>query len=341
MKVVRFYGSRDIRIEEEEKRELMEDEVRVKILWCGICDSDVLEFISGPTLYRKDKPIIPGHECGGVVIEKGEKIEKLEEGDKVYMSPLIYCGDCKNCSRGRENICYNGGYLGFTEDGGFREEIILKEKNLYRADPDVKPHILPFAQETAVSVHASLKGIGEKFLVVGNNSTSLILSQILKDMGGDVYISMLERGGREIIEKFGFKLFDDKNNDEKFDTVFDVVDSGPEISMEKDPLSFSLSHVDMGGKLVVVGIHTLPIKLNFLDILSRELDIDTSYEYTPLDFERAVGLIESEKIVLEPLITKKILLEDIEEEGFVELETNKKERVKILVTPFEEVLNES
>ena len=43
MKVVRFYGSRDIQIEEEEKRDLMEDDVRIKILWCGICDSDVLE----------------------------------------------------------------------------------------------------------------------------------------------------------------------------------------------------------------------------------------------------------------------------------------------------------
>ena len=336
MKVLRYYRRRDIRVEEDERKGVGKDEVRVKILWCGICTTDLIEFVRGPILYPKNRPIIPGHEFGGEIVEVGENINDLEVGDLVFVSPLIYCGKCKYCINGRENLCLNGGYLGITHDGGFREEIVLNRKNVYKAPKDINPELLVFAEPMAAIIHASLMGVGEKFLVIGFGTVGYIMAQFLRNMGGDVTVLEVIEERREMAKEMGFRILESES--EKFDTVFEVAGASIEAVQSSDPIKASIKYVDPGGKVVIFGIHYIPITLNILDALTRELSISTSYLYTPPDFEKAVSIISNGEIDLSRIITKKILLDDIEEEGFIELETNKKEHFKIIVTPYKEII---
>ena len=144
---------------------------------------------------------------------------------------------------------------------------------------------------------------------------------------------------RVMAKEMGFKVLEDEG--ERFDTVFEVAEAGVEALQFQEAIKASLRYVDSGGKVVVFGIHFSSVTIDFLDVMKKELSINTSYLYTPPDFEKAVNLISTGKIKFDRIITRRILLRDIEEKGFVELETNNKEHIKILVTPFEEALNES
>jgi D-arabinose 1-dehydrogenase-like Zn-dependent alcohol dehydrogenase len=99
-------------------------EVIVKVECCGICGTD-LHILAGefpPTPY----PITPGHEFAGLVVARGPDADdggrpRLEEGDRVAVDPSLYCGWCRRCRAGRDNLCANWGAIGDTVDGAFAE----------------------------------------------------------------------------------------------------------------------------------------------------------------------------------------------------------------------------
>ena len=71
----------------------------------GICGSDVelLEGTRPPPYVRY--PIVPGHEWAGTVVEVGEGVSGLAEGDRVVAEGIRPCGRCDRCKEGRSNLC--------------------------------------------------------------------------------------------------------------------------------------------------------------------------------------------------------------------------------------------
>jgi (R,R)-butanediol dehydrogenase/meso-butanediol dehydrogenase/diacetyl reductase len=82
MKSARYYGVRDIRVEEVASRRVKKGEVKVEIEWCGICGSDMHEYVAGPMVVT-NPPVTLGHEFSGVVVEVGEDVSHVKLGDRV------------------------------------------------------------------------------------------------------------------------------------------------------------------------------------------------------------------------------------------------------------------
>ena len=99
-------------------------EVLVEVEACGVCHSD-LHVADGdwPQLVPITKrPLIPGHEIAGCVVEKGAAVHHLEVGHRVGV-PWVYwtCGECDFCREGNENLCVKQKITGVTVDGGYAE----------------------------------------------------------------------------------------------------------------------------------------------------------------------------------------------------------------------------
>ncbi len=77
-------------------------EVRVRVVACGICHSDV-SLVDGT--FPIMGPTVPGHEAAGVVVELGSGVSRLALGDHVVLSPNPACGHCRACRRGRPGAC--------------------------------------------------------------------------------------------------------------------------------------------------------------------------------------------------------------------------------------------
>ncbi|HVX28460.1 MAG TPA: zinc-dependent alcohol dehydrogenase family protein [Parafilimonas sp.] len=102
-------------------------QVLVKIIACGVCRTD-LHIVDGE-LTQPKLPLIIGHEVVGIVVKKGSAVIKLNEGDFVGIPWLGFtCGKCRYCLKGKENLCENALFTGYTIDGGYAEYTVAFEQ---------------------------------------------------------------------------------------------------------------------------------------------------------------------------------------------------------------------
>ncbi len=96
------------------------DQVLVKVSACGVCRTD-LHLVDGE-LPDPMLPIIPGHEAVGTIAEVGQNVTDLIPGQRVGVPWLGHtCHQCWYCSHGKENLCDNAKFHGYTLNGGFAE----------------------------------------------------------------------------------------------------------------------------------------------------------------------------------------------------------------------------
>ncbi|MFH1851581.1 MAG: zinc-binding dehydrogenase [Candidatus Neomarinimicrobiota bacterium] len=100
-------------------------------------------------------PLIPGSDGAGEVVATGSAVTAYKPGDQVLIQPVVYCGQCRFCRRGRENFCREFGIFGETRDGTNCEYLLAGERNL-RPMPSGLSHIeaaaLPLAAMTAYTM---------------------------------------------------------------------------------------------------------------------------------------------------------------------------------------------
>ena len=103
MKALRFHAARDLRIEDvAEPPPPVVGEVCFRVATCGICGTDLHEYVAGPIvtpvephpLTGAKNPQILGHEFSGEVVAVGPGVTSVAVGDRVAMMPLAYCGHC-------------------------------------------------------------------------------------------------------------------------------------------------------------------------------------------------------------------------------------------------------
>src|SRR5579864_8214764 len=130
MLAARLHGNRDIRVEEvAAPGDLGPREVRVRPRWCGICGSDLHEYVEGPHhILASDLPQILGHEFSADVLEVGAEVEGLRPGERCAVLPHVFCGRCHYCLRGRQGLCRDLRITGWSYAwGGLGEEAIVPD----------------------------------------------------------------------------------------------------------------------------------------------------------------------------------------------------------------------
>src|SRR5512137_2016924 len=89
----------------------------VKVISCGICGSDIVEWYRLPRA-----PLIQGHEIGAEVVETGASVVKYRAGDRVMIAPKVPCMKCSYCLKGHHPVCPN---VKERLPGGFAEYILV------------------------------------------------------------------------------------------------------------------------------------------------------------------------------------------------------------------------
>lgn len=151
MKAWVLHRAGDIRYEEQNKPELSDEEVLIRVKAAGICGSDI------PRIYEQGAhtmPLIPGHEFAGEVISAGSGADQRWRGKRVGVFPLIPCGNCRPCRMGRYEMCTNYSYLGSRKNGGFGEYAAVPVTNLLELPETVSYQEAAMLEPMAVAVHA-------------------------------------------------------------------------------------------------------------------------------------------------------------------------------------------
>jgi uncharacterized zinc-type alcohol dehydrogenase-like protein len=130
------------------RREPAATDVRIEILFTGICHSDLHlvrnEWSAIPTVY----PIVPGHEIVGRVTSTGSAVTKFKEGDLVGVGCLVDSdGTCESCKAGLEQFCPNATptygapdkHLGGVTYGGYSDSVVVDERFVLRVPDNLAP----------------------------------------------------------------------------------------------------------------------------------------------------------------------------------------------------------
>ena len=145
MKVAMYYSNNDVRVEEMPVPEIGDDELLIKVMACGICGSDVMEW------YRiKKAPRVLGHEMAGKIVDVGERVKNFRVGDRVFVSHHVPCGKCRYCMRGQETLCdtlrttnfYPGGFAQYLRVPAINVEkgtFLLPESMSYEQAVFIEP----------------------------------------------------------------------------------------------------------------------------------------------------------------------------------------------------------
>lgn len=112
-----LHGIGRLDFEKVKKPAVQPGQVLVEVKAAGICGSDI------PRIYRTGAysyPLIPGHECSGVVREAGKQTDAEWLGKRVGIFPLLPCMCCEFCKKQRYELCRNYSYLGSRTHGDSR-----------------------------------------------------------------------------------------------------------------------------------------------------------------------------------------------------------------------------
>ena len=284
---------------EEKNPNLINGESIIKVSASGICGSDMHAYHGRDE--RRIPPLILGHEISGI-IEKGK-----EAGKKVVLNPLITCGSCEYCRKGREHLCMKRIILGMNKpverQGGFAEYVSIPDKNIYELPNNLNIKEAPIAEPCAVSLHAVelgekeyLKPISEsKVLVIGAGAIRLLCGLILSKVKNCKDIVILDPNEKRLKESIKYLNADGFKPDSKnilidhFDLVFDTV--GLEVTRQQ-----AIRSIKPGGIIVHIGLTQPSGVFDFRKTTLQEVTFIGTYCYTNKDFERTLDILNKKKI---------------------------------------------
>jgi (R,R)-butanediol dehydrogenase/meso-butanediol dehydrogenase/diacetyl reductase len=350
MKAARYYGNRDIRIEEVAEPGVVPGAIKIKVAFCGICGSDLHEYLDGPIfcpspghphpLAGEEPPVTLGHEMSGIVSEIGEGVSGYEIGESVVVEPYFVDGTCAQCREGLYHLCENMGFIGLSGGGGgLGEYIVVPERWVHRVGA-VPLDQAALIEPLSVAYHAVERAGGVKAgdvaIVGGAGPIGLLVAAVLKGMGATVIVSELSAARKQ-------KALDTGVADYALDpTQVDVpaevkrltggvgAKFGFECTSVNVVLTMLFDAVKPRGVIVNVSIWGKPAMIDMQKLVLKEIDLRGTIAYVS-NHARVIEMVQQGKIDLAPFITGKIALDDLVSIGFDTLINRNETAVKILV----------
>jgi L-iditol 2-dehydrogenase len=184
-----------------------EDGVLLQVLACGVCGTDVRSFYNGDR--RIEAPWVLGHEISGEVLEIGPRAEEevaeggIEVGDAVHCISTLWCGRCRLCRCGAENLCLHGELMGFDHPGAYADRVAIPNialKNLFRIPDGLSPAHATFADPLSdvICGHKDIAiGLDDVVVVIGAGPVGTAHAALARLQGAG-QVLMLERAARRL-----------------------------------------------------------------------------------------------------------------------------------------------
>ncbi|XP_043711790.1 probable mannitol dehydrogenase [Telopea speciosissima] len=261
------------------RRATGDEDVSFKVLYCGICHSDVhcVKNEWGFSTY----PLLPGHEIVGVVTEVGSKVKKYKVGDKVGVGCLVgACHSCDNCKNDLENYCpksiqtYNWINVDGTKTyGGYSDLMVANERYIVRM-----PENMPLEGGApllcaGITVYSPMKyyGLcspGMHLGVVGLGGLGHVAVKFGKALGMKITVISTSIGKKqEALERLGADAFLISRDQEQMQAATGTMDGIIDTVSADHPLLPLMALLKTNGKLVMVGAPERPLQLPVFPLL--------------------------------------------------------------------------
>lgn len=275
-------------------------EVLVSMAFAGICGSDLHTLQRGhPWL---PYPLAPGHEGSGVVIGDPTPpagARRWAAGDRVYLRPVVACGECFYCGRGLPNLCANLIGVGSHTAGFFADVVSVPRAALAPVPTGVSLAQAAMIEPLATAVHAvrlSRLAPGATVVVIGGGSIGMSVLLAAKAAGAAaVVVCEPQAGKRELAVQLGAAAALEPALSDIAVRVSDLLGGRPDVVFDcvaaPATIQQAVRFASRGGTVVVVGVGHGPVQIPIESVQDDEVAIIGSAMYHPADFDRAEQLV--------------------------------------------------
>ena len=253
-----------------QRRELLAEDVRIDILFCGVCHSDLHTARSewGPTTY----PCVPGHEIVGRVAEVGAEVRRFKAGDLVGVGCMVDgCNHCPSCAEGLEQYCETGftgtydapdPHTGGVTYGGYSKAIVVTERFVLRMPEGLDPAAAAPLLCAGITTWSPLRhwgaGPGKKVGVVGLGGLGHMGLKLARALGAQVVLfttspdkraDALAMGAHEVVISKDAEQM--AAHQKSFDLIIDTVSAAHD-------LDAYLTMLKRDGTMVLLGAPATP-----------------------------------------------------------------------------------
>jgi (R,R)-butanediol dehydrogenase / meso-butanediol dehydrogenase / diacetyl reductase len=349
MRALRFHSARDLRIEEvDEPAAPGPNEVVVRVATCGICGTDLHEYVAGPIvtpvephpLTGAQNPQILGHEFAGDVVATGAGVTSVGEGDRVAIMPLAYCGTCTYCRRGLQHLCATMGCVGLSHAwGGMAHLATVAEYQVVRLPDAVSYEQGALIEPTAVAAYGVERGgvaPGDRVLITGAGPIGALAALCAHSAGAStVYVSEPNAARRARAEALGVATVLDPTVVEVPELLHDETDGvGVDVAIEcsghSNGFAAAVASLRKRGTLAQTGLFVGEATVEPMLWSLNDLTIVGTWCYWVYDFDRIAAQIASGSLPVERVVTSTVSL-DGAPDAFAMLASGTADEIKVLV----------
>jgi len=351
MKALRFHKARDLRLEEvTPPSSPAPDQAIVKIISCGICGTDLHEFVSGPIIlpvephpFTKAKiPIILGHEFSAVVVEVGSGVSAVRRGDRVAVLPHLMKPGEYFARRNLGQFSAETGLVGLTWHwGGMGELAAIPVQNLVPLPDKVSDDQGAILEPAAVAVNAIDNAqvmAGTTVLITGAGPIGALTALAARAAGASqIFLYEPNPGRRKLVAAFGGISAFGQSREELLDAIRSQTDSGVgvdaaiECAGQHGAFDLCVAAVKPTGRIAQVGLFVEKAAVDLFKLCEKGLKLIGCWGNDITLGPRLTGLIAGGNFPVEKIVTGRVTLENAVTEGFEALARPGNSHLKILI----------
>lgn len=316
--------------------EIQPGEALVKVLYGGICGSDLGTYRG--TFVYSSYPRVPGHELAVEVLDAPTNDYGVHKGMLATVNPYFNCGVCYPCRSGRPNCCVKNETMGAQRDGGFACYLAIPVERIYSSS-GLAPRETALIEPFCISYHGIKRAAirpGEKVLIIGAGTIGIMALLAAKHFGAEVYVADVAPTKLERATRLGADgvLVSDGNDWDR--QVADITNGdGFAVTVEAVglPSTFqtAIDAAASAGRVVLIGISKSGLPdFNFTVIQKKELDIYGSRNAVKQDFLDVIDMMRRSGLKASDVVTDVYPFADAAK-AFADFDSRGAEMLKALV----------
>jgi L-iditol 2-dehydrogenase len=285
-------------------------QVVLEVFGGGLCGTD-LHILEDE--YPSNAPVTLGHEISGIVRRLGPDVDPAWQDARVAVESFFStCEHCSACVSGHRNLCSQRQSIGSHTHGGFAQELLIPVRNLHRLPNGLDIHAAALLEPLGCVVNCIMDPgrvqAGDRVLVTGPGPVGLLAAQVARGSGGQVVVAgtSADNVRLDAAMRLGFDVAVVGQD------VLGSVDVAIECSGNPAATTMCLERLVPRGQLVQIGLFGRSVSLPLDLVCSKGLSYSSAIAAPTPAWRRAMALVESGVVQLEPLVSEVVPLREWE-----------------------------
>lgn len=288
MKALVWHGPNAMSVDDVPEPAPGPGEVVVRSEAAGICGSEVEGYLG--LMPNRVPPLVMGHEFAGTVTAMGDEVDRRWAGKRVAVNPIVGCGSCEYCVKGRRNLCVDRHLMGVATPGGFAGSVVVPERCLFEMPAGMDVRLGALVEPLANGVHAIRKaapGGAARAVVIGAGTIGLACMQAAR-LHGMAAVTVVERhpARREHALRLGAHAAVESADGMPPGADLVVDAAGTDATRR-----LALDLLGPAGTAVFIGMHSDETPLPWRRVIRGNHTVRGVFAYEDSDFQRALDLL--------------------------------------------------